>query len=89
MLKIILRAFSSPGGDTDPVRSWWRDPLSHPDIARMDQRQIADLPMPKLPVPIYQKQECAQRNGASRGGSASTSKCSGANPARARAAICS
>lgn len=23
---------------------WWRDPLSHPDIARMNERERADLP---------------------------------------------
>lgn len=23
---------------------WWRDPLSHPDIARMSERERADLP---------------------------------------------
>ncbi|SOC35356.1 hypothetical protein SAMN05892877_101315 [Rhizobium subbaraonis] len=30
------------GGDAEP--GWIRDPLSHPDIAAMDERQRADLP---------------------------------------------
>lgn len=25
-------------------REWRRDPLSHPDVARMSQRELADLP---------------------------------------------
>ncbi|MBO6603238.1 hypothetical protein [Rhodophyticola porphyridii] len=25
-------------------RQWRRDPLSHPDIARMSKRELADLP---------------------------------------------
>ena len=31
---------------TVPIRClcWWRDPLSHPDIARMSERERADLP---------------------------------------------
>ncbi|MBN8290349.1 hypothetical protein JI664_00060 [Rhodobacter sp. NTK016B] len=27
-----------------PHRQWFRDPLSHPDIARMSERERADLP---------------------------------------------
>lgn len=68
---------------------WWRDPLTHPDISLMDARELADLPMPRLPVPAGDRVHPLQKNGVSRGGSAATSICSGGRPARARAAICS
>jgi hypothetical protein len=88
MLKIFLNAFGLDRDADKAAPSWWHDPLSHPDIARMDQRQIADLPMPKLAAPVYPACNRVQTNVPSRGGSASTSKCSGGNPARARDAIC-
>ncbi|MCL6705733.1 hypothetical protein M8R20_01860 [Pseudomonas sp. R2.Fl] len=37
MLRGFVRRF--PGDD------WRRDPLAHPDIARMDARMLADLPI--------------------------------------------
>jgi hypothetical protein len=37
MLSGFVRRF--PGND------WRRDPLSHPDIARMDARMLGDLPI--------------------------------------------
>lgn len=42
--------------DSERFLAWLRDPLSHPDIARMDERELADLPLgrgfrPALPVP--------------------------------------
>ncbi|QOF74433.1 hypothetical protein IG197_08035 [Aminobacter sp. SR38] len=44
------------GIDSERFLAWLRDPLSHPDIARMDERELADLPLgrgfrPALPVP--------------------------------------
>ncbi|CAN7265111.1 hypothetical protein [Aminobacter sp. LjRoot7] len=44
------------GVDSERFLAWLRDPLSHPDIARMDERELADLPLgrgfrPALPVP--------------------------------------
>ncbi|WP_395447753.1 hypothetical protein ACHMW7_22955 [Aminobacter sp. UC22_36] len=46
----------SHGIDTERFLAWLRDPLSHPDIARMDARELGDLPLgrgfrPALPVP--------------------------------------
>lgn len=89
MLKIFLNAFGFDRDADNGPPSWWHDPMSHPDIIKMDQRQIADLPMPKLAAPVYPRCDRVQTNATSRGGSASTSKCAGGNPARARAAICS
>lgn len=47
MFKLFLilahRARNQAGG-SDADRGWVRDPLSHPDIAAMDERQRADLP---------------------------------------------
>ena len=42
--------------DCERFLGWLRDPLSHPDIERMDERALADLPLgrgfrPALPVP--------------------------------------
>ncbi|NNV12274.1 MULTISPECIES: hypothetical protein [unclassified Roseobacter] len=31
--------------EPSPRCRWRRDPLSHPDIARMDKRELADLPI--------------------------------------------
>lgn len=44
------------GIDSERFLAWLRDPLSHPDIARMDERALADLPLgrgsrPVLPAP--------------------------------------
>lgn len=44
------------GIDSERFLAWLRDPLSHPDIACMDERELADLPLgrgfrPALPVP--------------------------------------
>jgi hypothetical protein len=46
----------SHGSDTERFLAWLRDPLSHPDIERMDARELGDLPLgrgfrPALPVP--------------------------------------
>ncbi|OAP40779.1 hypothetical protein AU381_02450 [Sinorhizobium glycinis] len=31
--------------------AWLRDPLQHPDLARMAERELADLPFPGWPWP--------------------------------------
>lgn len=31
--------------DSERFLGWLRDPLSHPDIERMDARELGDLPM--------------------------------------------
>ncbi len=39
---------------------WLADPLSHPDLARMDERQLADLPLPRnLPAAVVQAESTA------------------------------
>lgn len=35
----------------DAVLSWVRDPLRHPDLERMDGRELGDLPFPGWPLP--------------------------------------
>ena len=40
---------SAPSASQPP--RWVRDPLSHPDIARMDARALADLPFALFPAP--------------------------------------
>lgn len=89
MLKLFLNAFGFDRDGGNEAPTCWHDPMSHPDIARMDQRQIADLPMPKIAAPVYRECDGRQTNAVSRGGSGSTSKCPGGKPTRARAAICS
>lgn len=36
---------TSAEADWTPCEIWRRDPLSHPELHRMSQRQLADLPM--------------------------------------------
>ena len=52
MLKLLNRLFrrapsicETPAADWIVQESWWRDPLSHPDVSRMSQRQLGDLPI--------------------------------------------
>lgn len=42
----ILRSLSTPAGEADPERKaqWIRDPLAHPDLEAMTERELADLP---------------------------------------------
>ncbi|WP_353473700.1 hypothetical protein PVT71_06545 [Salipiger sp. H15] len=44
-MRQILEALFGPHHHTEPVR---RGPLDHPDIARMSQRELADLPLPRM-----------------------------------------
>ena len=41
--KEISKVFSRPSATPDARPNWYRDPLSHPDIARMSLRELADL----------------------------------------------
>ncbi len=52
MLKLfcMLRPASDASGDHRPA-NWLRDPLQHPDLARMEERELADLPFPGWPWP--------------------------------------
>lgn len=42
----ILRGLSTAGDSADPERhaQWLRDPLAHPDLEAMSERELADLP---------------------------------------------
>lgn len=50
MLKIFSRLDQllprSAPADQDTDTAWVSDPLRHPDIARMDARELGDLPFP-------------------------------------------
>lgn len=35
----------------DAPLAWARDPLQHPDLERMDERELGDLPFPGWPWP--------------------------------------
>ena len=54
MLQEIFSLFRSGTASvpsaSDPQR-WVRDPLAHPEIARMDARALADLPFALFPSP--------------------------------------
>lgn len=44
-LHALLHAPSSnPESERERFLGWMRDPLSHPDIERMDARELGDLP---------------------------------------------
>ncbi|PJR10565.1 hypothetical protein CEJ86_29220 [Sinorhizobium meliloti] len=54
----MLKVFSilkRPAASSDSVRGlasdWTRDPLQHPDLFRMGERELADLPFPGWPWP--------------------------------------
>ncbi|PND21054.1 hypothetical protein CN934_15380 [Ensifer sp. MMN_5] len=54
----MLKFFSilqRPEASSDSVRGlasdWMRDPLQHPDLFRMGERELADLPFPGWPWP--------------------------------------
>lgn len=54
MLKIfsLLKPIQSPPETRqDALLSWARDPLQHPDLERMDGRELGDLPFPGWPWP--------------------------------------
>ncbi len=57
MLKIfsILDQLLPAPADDDTPANWSRDPLRHPDIARMDARELGDLPFPGRTVRLSPK----------------------------------
>lgn len=53
---LLHRRPTSDCFDSERFLGWLRDPLSHPDIERMDARELGDLPMSRgsrrvLPIP--------------------------------------
>ena len=60
MLKIfsILDQLLPVPADDDTPANWSRDPLRHPDIARMDARELGDLPFPGNTVRLSAKLPC-------------------------------
>ena len=60
MLKIfsILDQLLPAPADDDTQASWSRDLLRHPDIARMDTRELGDLPFPGNTVRLSPKLPC-------------------------------
>jgi hypothetical protein len=48
LVSMFLRQFASATPDADrrtECERWFADPLSHPDLQRMDSRQLGDLPI--------------------------------------------
>ncbi|PST26409.1 hypothetical protein C7U60_05175 [Mesorhizobium plurifarium] len=48
---ILKRPRISSGSVRGLASDWMRDPLQHPDLSRMDERELADLPFPGWPWP--------------------------------------
>lgn len=46
-MKFFWRTGDTEQGSREDAGQWRRDPLAHPDIARMSLRQQADLPLSK------------------------------------------
>ncbi|WP_457586470.1 hypothetical protein [Ensifer canadensis] len=42
----------------DALLFWARDPLQHPDLERMDERELGDLPFPGWPWPKTTESNC-------------------------------
>ncbi len=61
--RALLRTPSySPESERERLLGWMRDPLSHPDIERMDARELGDLPLNRgfrRSVPAVHKACCA------------------------------
>lgn len=60
MLKIfsILDRLLPAPADDDAQANWSRDLLRHPDIARMDARELGDLPFPGKTVRLSMARPC-------------------------------
>ncbi|WP_104667738.1 hypothetical protein [Ensifer adhaerens] len=56
--KLILLKTPEGHKDDGPL-TWARDPLMHPDLERMDERELGDLPFPGWPWP--RTAECTGR----------------------------
>ena len=46
IFSILNQLLPAPAADDDTDATWGRDLLRHPDIARMDTRELGDLPFP-------------------------------------------
>ncbi|WP_084044231.1 hypothetical protein M728_000676 [Ensifer sp. WSM1721] len=51
IFSILKRVGIAPDDLAETPSDWSRDPLQHPDLARMDERALADLPFPGWPWP--------------------------------------
>ncbi|HEV7319555.1 MAG TPA: hypothetical protein VGO04_13225 [Ensifer sp.] len=54
MLKFLSSLTSNKASENrndDAPLAWVRDPLQHPDLERMDGRELGDLPFPGWPWP--------------------------------------
>ncbi|MDK1384687.1 hypothetical protein QN224_04610 [Sinorhizobium sp. 8-89] len=60
MLKILtmLKRTSLTHDAAEMPPDWQRDPLQHPDLARMEERELADLPFPGWPWPRAAPDHC-------------------------------
>lgn len=53
----LLRALF-PSIDREAAAAWRRDPLSHPALRDMDERELADLPLGR---PRFAAQSCEEK----------------------------
>lgn len=44
MIPALGRVLFEPAETASEGQDWWRDPLSHPALAAMSPRELADLP---------------------------------------------
>ncbi|WP_234818613.1 hypothetical protein [Sinorhizobium fredii] len=51
LFSILKLAATQHGDQAETSAAWSRDPLQHPDLARMAERELADLPFPGWPSP--------------------------------------
>lgn len=56
-----LRRRASQPVDMETMAAWRRDPLSHPALRHMDERELADLPLARL---RFAAQTCEETPGA-------------------------
>ncbi|MEI2297677.1 hypothetical protein [Ensifer sp. MJa1] len=68
MLKFLSTLTSFAVSDNRPPEAplaWTRDPLQHPDLERMDGRELGDLPFPGWPRPraVEGASDCLQPAG--------------------------
>lgn len=53
-----LRRRASQPVDMETMAAWRRDPLSHPALRDMDERELADLPLGR---PRFAAQSCEEK----------------------------
>jgi hypothetical protein len=73
MIQFLRQRAGLPSTSQSCASAWWHDLLQHPALAEMDERQLADLPMPRLAAPVGDRQSAFQAKGASSGVIAGTS----------------